>query len=83
MPSNIFATTNTMFLLFLDKENKGDVVSIDASNLGETVKEGRNKKTLLTYEEEEKIIETFNKKVAIDDFSVVVSYDKIKSKNYS
>ena len=84
MPSNIFATTGTnVSVLFLDKENKENVVLIDASNLGETVKEGKNQKTVLTYEEEEKIIETFNKKEAIDDFSVVVSYDEIASKNYS
>ena len=84
MPSNIFATTGTnVSVVFLDRENKGDVVLIDASNLGETVKEGKNQKTVLTYEEEEKIIETFNKKETIDDFSVVVSYDEIEAKNYS
>ena len=84
MPSNIFATTGTnVSVLFLDKENKEDVVLIDASKLGETVKEGKNQKTVLTFEEEERIIETFNKKRAIDDFSVVVSYDEIKAKNYS
>ena len=84
MPSNIFATTGTnVSVIFLDRENKGDVVLIDASNLGETIKEDANQRTVLTYEEEEKIIETFNKKEAIDDFSVVVSYDDIKAKNYS
>lgn len=84
MPSNIFATTGTnVSVLFLDNENKEDVVLIDASNLGETVKEGKNQKTVLTFEEEEKIIESFNKKEAIDDFSVVVSYDEIEAKNYS
>ena len=84
MPSNIFATTGTnVSVLFLDKENKEDVVLIDASNLGETVKEGKNQRTVLTFEQEEKIIETFNKKEAIDDFSVVVSYDEIEAKNYS
>ena len=31
----------------------------------------------------DRIIETFNKKEAIDDFSVVVSYDAIKEKYYS
>ena len=30
-----------------------------------------------------KIIDTFNKKEVIDDFSVVVSYDEIAAKNYS
>ena len=52
-------------------------------NLGTTVKEGKNQKTLLSAEEEDKIIETFNKKEAIEDFSVVVSYEEIKAKNYS
>ena len=84
MPSNIFATTGTnVSILFLDKQNKGDVVLIDASNLGTTVKEGKNQKTLLSLEEEDKIIDAFNTKTAIADFSVVVSYDDIKAKNYS
>ena len=84
MPSNIFATTGTnVSVIFLDKQNKGDVVLIDASGLGTTVKEGKNQKTLLSHEEEDRIIETFNSKTASDDFSVVVSYDDIKAKNYS
>jgi type I restriction enzyme M protein len=84
MPSNIFATTGTnVSIVFMDKNNKGDVVLIDASNLGETVKEGKNQKTVLTTEEEQQIIDTFNNKVALEDFSVVVSYDEIKQKNYS
>jgi type I restriction enzyme M protein len=84
MPSNIFATTGTnVSILFLDKQNKGDVVLIDGSKLGTTIKEGKNQKTVLSYQEEDKIIETFNTKTALDDFSVVVSYDDIKAKNYS
>ena len=84
MPSNIFATTGTnVSILFLDKQNKGDVVLIDASNLGTTVKDGKNQKTVLSHDEEDKIIDTFNTKTAIEDFSVVVSYDDIKAKNYS
>lgn len=84
MPSNIFATTGTnVSILFLDKNNKKDVVLIDASKLGETVKEGKNQKTVLREDEENKIINTFNKKEAIEDFSVVVSYEEIKAKNYS
>ncbi|MDD5457839.1 MAG: class I SAM-dependent DNA methyltransferase [Phycisphaerae bacterium] len=84
MPSNIFATTGTnVSILFLDKENKEDVVLIDASNLGTKVKQGKNQKTLLSENEENQIISTFNNKEAKDDFSVVVSYDEIKSKNYS
>tara|TARA_R110000744_G_scaffold168384_1_gene286032 strand:+ start:179 stop:868 length:690 start_codon:yes stop_codon:yes gene_type:complete len=84
MPSNIFATTGTnVSILFLDKENKGDVVLIDASNLGTKVKEGKNQKTVLSQEEEQQIIDVFNAKEAKDDFSVVVSYDDIKAKNFS
>jgi type I restriction enzyme M protein len=85
MPSNIFATTGTnVSILFIDNANKkGDIVLMDASKLGTTVKEGKNQKTLLSNEEEQKIINTFNNHEAIEDFTVVVSYDQIKEKNYS
>ncbi len=84
MPSNIFATTGTnVSIVFIDKNNNDDVVLIDASNLGETIKEGKTQKTVLTAKEEKQIIDTFNNKKAIDDFSVVVNYDEIKEKNYS
>lgn len=85
MPSNIFATTGTnVSVLFLDKGNtKGDIVLMDASKLGTTVKEGKNQKTLLSQEEEELIIKTFNAHKAVEDFTVVVSYEQIKEKNYS
>ena len=36
-----------------------------------------------SFEEENKIIETFNKQEVIDDFSILVSYKDIKNKNYS
>ncbi|MCB9113061.1 MAG: SAM-dependent DNA methyltransferase [Anaerolineales bacterium] len=85
MPSNIFATTGTnVSILFLDKTNtKGDIVLMDASKLGTTVKEGKNQKTLLSEEEEERIISTFNLHQPSDDFSVIVGYEQIKDKNYS
>jgi type I restriction enzyme M protein len=85
MPSNIFATTGTnVSILFIDNANKnGDIVLMDASKLGTTVKEGKNQKTLLSPEEEQKIINTFNNHEAIEDFTVVVSYNQIKEKNYS
>jgi type I restriction enzyme M protein len=84
MPSNIFATTGTnVSILFMDRGNQGDVVLIDASGLGETVKDGKNQKTVLTEAEEAQIISTFNEKRAVDDFSVVVSYEEIAAKNYS
>jgi len=84
MPSNIFATTGTnVSIIFIDKSNKEDVVLIDASNLGTTIKEGKNQKTVLSDEEEDQIISTFNEKKAVDDLSVVVTYDDISAKNYS
>lgn len=84
MPSNIFATTGTnVSILFIDAANKEGVVLIDASNLGTKVKDGKNQKTLLSAEEEDRIIATFNAKEAVDDFSVVVSYEEIEAKNYS
>lgn len=84
MPSNIFATTGTnVSILFIDENNKSDVVLIDASNLGQKIKDGKNQKTVLSQEEEQHIIDTFNAKEAVEDFSVAVSYDEIEAKNYS
>lgn len=84
MPSNIFATTGTnVSVIFLDKQNTGDVILIDASKLGTTVKEGKNQKTLLSTAEEDRIIATFSEKKAVEDFSVLVSYEEIEAKNYS
>ncbi|MDO9273879.1 MAG: class I SAM-dependent DNA methyltransferase [Rugosibacter sp.] len=84
MPSNIFATTGTnVSILFVDSGNKEGVVLIDASSLGTKVKDGKNQKTLLSEAEEDRIIATFNGKQAVEDFSVVVSYDGIAAKNYS
>lgn len=84
MPSNIFATTGTnVSILFLDAANQGDIVLIDASALGTKVKDGKNQKTLLSTEEEDRIIRTFNAKQAVEDFSVVVSYADIAAKNHS
>ncbi len=84
MPSNIFATTGTnVSILFIDASNKNDVALVDASNLGQKVKDGKNQKTVLSMEEEQRIIDVFNAKQAEDDFSVTVSYDEIANKNYS
>ncbi len=85
MPSNIFATTGTnVSVLFIDKENQGkDVLLVDATNLGETIKEGKNQKTVLSEEEENLIIDTFKNQESKEDFSILVSYENIKNKNYS
>ena len=84
MPSNIFATTGTnVSILFIDKASREGVVLVDASALGEKVKEGRNQKTLLSHAEEQRIVDTFNARKAVENFSVVVGYDAIAAKNYS
>lgn len=85
MPSNIFATTGTnVSVLFIDKENQGkDVLLVDATNLGEKIKEGNNQKTVLSIEEENQIVETFKNQEIKEDFSITVSYENIKKKNYS
>ena len=51
--------------------------------MGTKVKDGKNQKTVLSVEEEDKIIKTFNAKEVVEDLSVVVSYDEIAKKNYS
>lgn len=84
MPSNIFATTGTnVSVIFIDKENRDKVVLVDASKLGTKIKDGKNQKTLLSHEEEQKIVDAFNNSEAIEDFSVLVSFNEIKVKNYS
>lgn len=84
MPSNIFATTGTnVSILFMNDRNKDKVVLIDASNLGEKIKDGKNQKTVLSQDEEQYIIEAFNAKKAVEDFSIAVSYEEIEAKNYS
>jgi type I restriction enzyme M protein len=79
MPSNIFANTGTnVSILFIDKGNTtGNVVLVDASNLGEKVKDGKNQKTLLSREEEQRIIDAVNEQVADNGFSVVKTFDEI------
>lgn len=85
MPSNIFASTGTnVSVLFLDKQADSEhIVLMDACKLGETVKEGKNQRTVLTKEEEKQIVDTFNQKTAVDDLSVVVTKEQIREKNYS
>lgn len=85
MPSNVFANTGTnVSVLFFDKSAKRDsVVLVDASKLGEKIKVDGNQKTVLHDEDVEKIISTFRNAEVVENFSVVVSYEEIKEKNYS
>lgn len=85
MPSNIFASTGTnVSVLFIDKEADNEhIVLMDASKLGETIKDGKNQRTILTLEEEQYIIKAMNKKKPEDDFAVVLTANDIRSKGYS
>lgn len=87
MPSNIFANTGTnVSILFIDKTNNkedSDVILMDASKLGTKKKDGKNQRTVLSKEEIKRIEDTFINHKQVDDFSVIVTYDQIKEKNYS
>ncbi|WP_027332557.1 HsdM family class I SAM-dependent methyltransferase [Mycoplasmopsis gallinarum] len=85
MPSNVFANTGTnVSVLFFDNARNHDkVILIDASKLGEDYQDGNNKKKRLTNDDINLIINTFNNQEAVSDFSIAVTYDEIKEKNYS
>jgi type I restriction enzyme M protein len=85
MPSNIFATTGTnVSIIFIDKSKKDkDVLLVDASKLGETVKEGKNQKTVLDSTEEDKIIDIFRNPKDENQFSIIANSETIANKNYS
>lgn len=84
MPSNIFATTGTnVSIVFIDRTNTHGVVLLDASGLGTKVKDGKNQKTVLSEDEENRIINTFNAKEDEEGFAIVASYGQIAAKNYS
>lgn len=79
MPSNVFATTGTnVFVIFFDKSKKDEnakVILIDASKTGEGYKEGSNQKRRLRDFEIDKIVDTFLKKEAVEDFSAQMKAD--------
>jgi type I restriction enzyme M protein len=84
MPSNIFANTGTnVSVVFIDKSGVDKPVLIDASKLGETIKENGNQKTKLRTEEIQQIVNTFRNKDVVEDFSVTPTFDEIKEKGYS
>ena len=85
MPSNIFANTGTnVSILFIDKSNDSDeALLVDASSLGDKIKEGKNQRTVLKNSEVLLIEEAFIGGKEVDDFSIKVSYNDIIDKNYS
>lgn len=86
MPSNIFANTGTnVSILFIDRENtEGKVFLMDASKLGTKEKlDGKNQRTVLSTDEIDRIIDTFNAGTQEDDFCVAVEYADIEAKKLS
>jgi type I restriction enzyme M protein len=84
MPKNIFATTGTnVSVIFVDKSQQHkDVTLVDASKLGEIVKEGKNQKTLLSESDERQIIEAFLNHSS-SGIAKVVDFQMIADRNYS
>lgn len=85
MPSNIFANTGTnVSIIFIDKGNRtGKAVLVDASTLGADIKDGNIKRTQLSTEEEQRIIDAINGQAAENGFCVVKTFAEIKDAGYS
>ncbi len=84
MPPDIFATTGTnVSVIFIDKDGDSNITLVDASKLGEKIKEGNNQRTVLSPKEERQIIEAFTNSEDIEDFSVHPSNKDVQENNYS
>lgn len=84
MPPNIFATTGTnVSVLFIDKDGSDRITLVDAKNLGEKIKEGKNQRTVLSLGEEKRIVDAFSSIDDVEDFSVHPKLEDVKNKNYS
>lgn len=82
LPANIFFGTSipTVILVFKkNRENKDNILFIDASNEFEKGKNQNN----LTDAHVEKIVDTFIKRGTIDKYSYVASMDEIKENDYN
>ena len=82
LPANIFYGTSipTVILVFKkNRENKDNVLFIDASNEFEKGKNQNN----LTDANVEKIVDTFVKRETIEKYSYVASMDEIKENDYN
>ncbi len=84
MPANIFANTGTnVSVVFLDKSGSDKVLLVDASTLGTKIKIDKNQRTQLSDAEIERIIETFNARREVENFSVLVDFEEIAQKKFS
>lgn len=79
MPTNVFANTNTsVSVLFVDKSrDNSKVMFVDASKMGKSIKVDDNARTVLSSEDEKKIIETILNRESIPEFSVEVDISEI------
>ena len=86
MPSNIFATTGTsVSIIFIDKSrnDEDEILLIDATKMGKKVSLEDGQRTILSAEDEQYIINTFNNKILVEDFSVLISKKQVQERNYS
>lgn len=85
MPSNIFATTTTsVSILFLEHNpERKDAIFVDASDMGKKYKDGKNQRTFLRDFEINQIIEIFNNRKEVQDFSALVKFADIKKNKHS
>lgn len=84
MPSNIFANTGTnVSIIFIDKSVQNDsILLVDATGMGEKIKDGKNQKTILYPSEIEKIVNTFLNNLEEDKFSVLATTQQIADNSY-
>lgn len=81
MPSNLFATTGTnVSIIFIDKSKEyNQVLLADFSKYGTSVKDGKNKKTILSNEEINDIIDTVINRKEKEKISINVDIEKISA----
>lgn len=79
MPTNVFANTNTsVSVLFIDKSRDNNkVMFVDASKMGKSIKVDDNARTVLSSDDEKRIIEAILNRESIPEFSVEVDISEI------
>lgn len=85
MPAYLFSHTGTnIAILFIDRANRDEsALLMDASHFGKKIKNGGHKRTVLSDQEIEKIVECFTKRVNLEKVSASVDYRDIEKNNYS
>lgn len=83
-PANVFANTNTsVSVIFINKSRVNrEVMFVDASKLGKTIKENDVSKTILQPDELFKMFNIFLTRSDIPEFSTCVSVERIKEIDY-